>query len=101
MQLWRIDATFDGDDDELAGQITLFVIAGSAEHELAWLRDAGWDADGYVEEAELPHGDREELLGHVWPTLPTERLLELARAPKTDARRQLTQILERRKEAVL
>jgi hypothetical protein len=84
----------------LVGQITLFVHAGSARHELDWLTDAGWEADAYLDETEISDPDMALLLAHMWPTLSTERLIEIAKDGRADARRQLEQILERRKEPV-
>jgi hypothetical protein len=100
MQIWRIDATFVDDDGDEVGAMTTFVIGPSAENELTWFRDSGWYADAYEVEEELVPHDRDLLLGHYWPVLKTERLLELARSPKTDARRQLERIVANRKVAV-
>lgn len=103
MRIWRIDATFAGDEvlcageivEDVAGMLTRFV---RSEASLEMLTDrlaaAGWEFDVYEEEiGDLPLDQLERLITCPWPVLATSRLCALAAAPIAAARERLDEIL--------
>jgi len=103
MRIYRIDATFAGDEvlyageivEEVAGSLTRFTRSPeSLELITGRLSAAGWEFDVYEEEiGELPLGQLERLITCPWPVLATSRLCELAAAPIAAARERLDEIL--------
>lgn len=103
MRIFRIDATFPGDEVRLAGEIfedvagslTRFVRStDSVELVTGRLAAAGWEFDVYEEEVGELAGDQlARLLTCPWPVLATSRLCELAAAPLAAARERLDEIL--------
>lgn len=103
MRIYRIDATYPGDEvlyqgeyvEDLAGMQTRFAReASDCDAIQRSLADAGWEFDVYEEEiGDVEAGQLKRLLAHPWPVLGTAHLLDLAASPKTAARERLDEIL--------
>jgi hypothetical protein len=103
MRIWRIDATFPGDEvqrdgtivEDVVGMLTVFAQTEPfCEIRRRELDDAGWEYDVYAEEIGEPElGVMGRLLLCPWPVLPTSLILTLCASPVPIAREQLDALL--------
>lgn len=106
MKIYRIDATFPGDEverdgaivEDVVGMLTVFAqTAQYCETRRRGLDDAGWEFDVYREEiGEVPPEILQRLVLSPWPVLPTALILELCASPLPIAREQLDALLTAR-----
>jgi len=106
MKIYRIDATFPGDEVERDGAIVEDVVgmlsyfcdsSALADVRSRLLVDAGWEFDSYREEiGELTPQIQTRLIESPWPVLPTAMILELCANPLASARERLDEILHSR-----
>jgi hypothetical protein len=96
MRLWRLDASFEDEEGQQAGELTrLSTIELIVANDAQALSQRGWDCDVYQETADVPREESSLLTLYDWPTLPIAELLALARSPKAAAAAQLDRIKQR------
>lgn len=99
MKLFRIDAMQIDDAGDECGLLTMFAVRSYVEIQQRMLLRSGWDVDAYEEEAAFTDDEAESLTGQIWPTLPVEELIGMAKDPKLGAMAQLAAILADRGQA--